>query len=80
MDIERYEQPKQKKARMGRGVGIMSEERHHLRYGNTNITILHGALYDTNSPVRDEKSRKGKHFRLEYGVMWSVFTQLCNEF
>jgi hypothetical protein len=58
----------------------MSFERHHLRYGYTHITILHGALYDTNSPVRDKKSREGKRFRLDYGVPWPVFTQLCNEF
>jgi hypothetical protein len=58
----------------------MSEERHHLRYGYTNIKILYGALYDTNSPVRDEKSREGKRFRLDYGVPWPVFIQLCNEF
>jgi hypothetical protein len=55
MDIDIYEQPKQKKVHMGRGGGIMSEERHHLRYGYKNITILYGALYDTNSPVRNEK-------------------------
>jgi hypothetical protein len=41
MDIERYEQLKQKKFRMGRGGDIMSEERHHLCYGYTNITILY---------------------------------------
>jgi hypothetical protein len=40
MDIGRYEQPKQKKVRMGRGGGVMSFERHHLHYGYTNITIL----------------------------------------
>jgi hypothetical protein len=41
---------------------------------------VYGALYDTNSPVGDEKSREGKRFRLEYGVPWPVFNQLCNEF
>jgi hypothetical protein len=80
LDIKRYDQPKQKKVLMVRGVDVMSFERHHLHYGYTNITILQGALYDTNSPVRDEKSREGKRFRLDYGVPWTVFTQICNEF
>jgi hypothetical protein len=53
LDIERYEQPKQKKVHMCRGGGVISEKRHHLRYGYTNTTILYGALYDTNSPVRN---------------------------
>jgi hypothetical protein len=60
LDIERYEQHKQKKVRMGRGWNITSEERHHLHYGYTNIKILYGVLYDTNSPARNENSRKGK--------------------
>jgi hypothetical protein len=80
MDIERYEQPNQKKVRMGRGGGVMSFERHQLRHGYKNITILHDAWYDTNSPIRDEKSREGKNFRLDYSAPWTVFTQLCNEF
>jgi hypothetical protein len=55
-------------------------ERRHLRYSYTNITILHGALYDTNYHVRDEKLREGTRFWLDDGVPWPVFTQLCNEF
>jgi hypothetical protein len=77
LDIERYEQPNQKKVRMGRGRDIALEEIYHLRYGYTNITILYGALYDTNSPVRNENSREGKRFRLDYGVPWPIFTQIC---
>jgi hypothetical protein len=76
LDIERYEQPKKKKVCMGRGVTIVSEERNHLHYGYTTITIFYGALYDPNSPVRDEDSREGKRFRLNYGVPWQVFIQL----
>ena len=80
VDVDRYEEPKQKKVRTGRGLYLMTEERHQLGYGATNIQMLYGALYNLYSPVRNEGSREGKRFRLDYGVPWQVFIQLCNVF
>jgi hypothetical protein len=79
LDVERYEQPKRKKVRQGREVDLMLEERQVHGYGYTNIQILYGALYDPDSPVRDEDSSEGKRFRFEYGVLWELFIELIRE-
>jgi hypothetical protein len=55
LNIERYDQPKHKKVRMGRWVDVMSFERHHLRYGYTICKVhfmVHTLLLETRSQER----------------------------
>jgi hypothetical protein len=72
LGVELYSLPAISKQRNPRGPG-MKEDREVYGYGNMTKAIMYSALHDRNSPLHDEESRQGEHFRNDYGVPWQVF-------
>jgi hypothetical protein len=58
----------------------MKKDRENYSYNTSTKAIQFSPLYDGNSPVRDEESREGRQFRLNYGVPWKVFETLVKTF
>jgi hypothetical protein len=78
VDVDAYCLPKAKKRRKKLGEG-MKEDRERYNYGSSNKAILFEAMYDKDSPIHDTQSRLGRQFRMDYGVPWVVFSNVCNE-
>jgi hypothetical protein len=72
LDVEEYSLPNVTKPRRARGPG-MKVDRIMYGYGTSTKAVLYSGLHDASSPIRDESSRDGLIFRLDYGVLWSVF-------
>jgi hypothetical protein len=67
LDVEEYSLPKVTKPRRSRGAG-MKLDRIMYGYGTSTKAVLYSGLYDASSPIREELSREGLQFRLDYGV------------
>jgi hypothetical protein len=68
LDVEEYSLPKVTKVRKARGPG-MAEDRHIYMNTVHQPRLSFFVLCMTDSrPIRDETSREGKQFRLNYGV------------
>jgi hypothetical protein len=72
LDVEENSLPKVTKPRRARGPG-MKVDRKMYGYGTSTKAVLYSGLHDASSPIRDESSREGLQFRLDYGVPRSVF-------
>jgi hypothetical protein len=72
LDVEMYTLPNILKERRPCVPG-MKKDRVTFGYGTSTKATLYSDLHDTNSPIRDEESRQGKHFRKDHGVPWQVF-------
>jgi hypothetical protein len=79
LDVEEYSLPKVTKPRRARGAG-MKVDRIMYGYSTSTKAVLYSGLYDASSPIRDELSREGLQFRLDYGVPWSVFQTMIKLF
>jgi hypothetical protein len=67
LDVEEYSLPDTSKQWKPRGPG-MKEDRQAYGYVISTKAILYSALYVSNIPIRDEKSRQAEQFRTDYGV------------
>jgi hypothetical protein len=72
LDVEECSLTKVTKPRKARGPG-MKVDRIMYGYGTSTNAVLYSGLHDARSPIRDESSREGLQFFLDYGVPWSVF-------
>jgi hypothetical protein len=72
LDVEEYSLPKVTKPRRARGPGMKVDIKMY-GYGTSTNVVLYSGLHDASSPIRDESSREGIQFRLDFGVPWSVF-------
>jgi hypothetical protein len=79
LDVEEYALSRLTKKRKPRGLG-MEEDCETYGYGTSTKAVLFSALYDNNSPVRNDESREGRRFQLYYGVPWKVFVTLVKKF